>query len=313
MIPNFFWKIFIEDRLAWWDTENYIKDLITICQSLQIDLVIPTCEEIYYLSKHKERFLGISQVFVDDFSKLKLFHNKWSFMNLLQKMGENTPKSWLIEDVKELQALKKRPLILKPVYSRFGSKVYLINNDKDLPHITASKKFPWIVQEYLLGDVWCCYSVAKKGLVTLHTNYISDIKFSGGATVHFEHNSNPYIEEFVKRVVLKTNFTGQIAFDFIQVGKDNFIPIECNPRATSGIHLLSSIPSFVDNFIGGSLELQQPLASFSACLKLPLYVLGFQSLRSSQTLKKWLKALKTKDVLFKRNDLIPVYVRSLLF
>jgi predicted ATP-grasp superfamily ATP-dependent carboligase len=284
-------------------SEEYIKDLIEICKTYNIKKIIPTCEEIFYLSKYKERFDGIADVFVDDFNKINRLHNKWSFMTLLQDLGEETPLTWLIEKESDFAPITHRPLILKPVFSRFGSKVFYINEQETLPKLDVSESAPWVAQEFLPGRVWCSYSVANKGEISLQTTYTSEFKIASGASIHFEHCSNPQIDNWVKRIVHKLSFTGQIAFDFIEVSSNRYLPIECNPRATSGLHLVSQIPNFTEAFLNGNAKFLKPEQSKSKSLKVPLLFSGW---RSSQSLKNWIYALiHSKDVVYLSRDPLP--------
>ena len=63
------------------------------------------------------------------------------------------------------------------------------------------------------------------------------------------------VTDWVRTFVEKTGFHGQIAFDFILQG-DKAMAIECNPRATSGIHLLGQHPNILGALLGG--ETLQP-------------------------------------------------------
>ena len=67
-----------------------------------------------------------------------------------------------------------------------------------------------------------------------------------GSSYYFEPVECPAIEEFTRCVVARLGYTGQIAFDFIEFPDGSFAVLECNPRATSGVHLFSPADCLAD-------------------------------------------------------------------
>ena len=53
---------------------------------------------------------------------------------------------------------------------------------------------------------------------------------------------------WVETFVAREGYTGQIAFDFIETEAGVMYALECNPRATSGVHLLAAHPEFAAAF-----------------------------------------------------------------
>ena len=71
-----------------------------------------------------------------------------------------------------------------------------------------------------------------------------------GASVHFVAEPDPALRQWVAQWVANEQWTGQIAFDFIASGDGQLWAIECNPRMTSGLHLLAHQPGLVAAFLG---------------------------------------------------------------
>jgi hypothetical protein len=88
--------------------------------------------------------------------------------------------------------------------------------------------------------------------------------------------------------VKKLNFTGNISFDFIEKDKQYYI-IECNPRITSGIHIIC-INDFTKLFFNGC----DTLLKQKAQLLIPMLITK-------------LKILFYKDVVFDSHDLKPFF------
>jgi len=126
---------------------------------------------------------------------------------------------------------------------------------------------------------------------------------------------HPAIFDWVKSFVEKNVFTGQIAFDFIQTPDGRVYVLECNPRATSGIHLLASHPRFVEAFMNPSMECITPSESRTYMLASAMLVYGLPTAIRKNKLLEWFKTfLKSKDVIFRFKDPLPflLQVRSIL-
>src|SRR5439155_26248657 len=98
-------------------------------------------------------------------------------------------------------------------------------------------------------------------------------------------------------------FTGQIAFDFIETADGRLFAIECNPRATSGIHLFADDPEFVRAFLGEAPGLLQPRRGRASRYTL---LLAAVAPRSWARLRRWAAAfLGGRDVFFRADDPLP--------
>ncbi|MGL4820987.1 MAG: hypothetical protein ACRC5C_13565, partial [Bacilli bacterium] len=62
-------------------------------------------------------------------------------------------------------------------------------------------------------------------------------------TILFEQEPTHCVLDAVQQLFRGTTFSGQFAFDWIHTSK-GCVPIECNPRATSGVHLLGESVSW---------------------------------------------------------------------
>ena len=217
------------------NTPQFINDIIKIIKEENIDLIIPTCEEIFYIAKNKKILEKYCEVFCDEEEKLLELHNKWSFYNKIKNSDYNIklPKSWYVEKIQDLKKVfeEGKKYVLKPIYSRFAAHTQIINK---LPK--QLKKGQYIFQEFIEGTQFCSYSIIKNNKIFLHSDYKTVYCADFATTIAFEFADNRKILEFIKDFSVKENFEGQIAFDFIQKGEELYL-IECNPRLTSGIQL----------------------------------------------------------------------------
>lgn len=270
---------------------DYIDSLVEIVEVEGVDLLVPTCEEIFYISKFKERFAGRCRVLATDFEMIESLHRKDRFVELARELGLRVPRTRAFCSVEVDGFEASELLIVKPVYSRFGGEAFVAQNGE---LVVSGEERDWIVQEYLEGAELHSYAVAVDGRVLADVVYRSLVNEHGtGPSLAFEAVKNSGVEEWVRRFVGGTGFSGQIAFDFI-VGADGVAAaIECNPRSTSGLHLLAETE-------GIYLALSKGIASEghrgglkAKGLRLPCLLLG--------------KGGCFSDVIFRRDDPLPVF------
>ena len=93
----------------------------------------------------------------------------------------------------------------------------------------------------------------------------------------------------------KNQFTGQIAFDFIQSHDGQIYALECNPRATSGVHLLASHPKFAEAFLNPNMDCITPTGDDSSMLATAMLVYGLPRALKQKRLAQWVKTFFTSD------------------
>lgn len=218
--------------------DQFVANLNRVIAQEKVTDIVPTCEEIFYISKAKDRLLA--PAFCDSFKLLDRLHNKWSFHTLLNELGLKSPRTHLYTEC----PVGPGKWVLKPAYSRFGTQVQFV--EKDWPEIEGSLDNPLIVQEFVSGEVLCSYSVCHEGQIASHAVYRPLHKMGRGAAICIKSMEHPNIDAFVKHFVSRTNFTGQISFDFIE--GDSLYCLECNPRATSGVHLFNDQKGLASSF-----------------------------------------------------------------
>lgn len=294
--------------------EAFFVALKQIIIENKIDLLIPTCEEIFYVSMGRDKLP--CTVFAEPIRKLNMLHNKWTFIVNAISFDLYAPETILIsnqDDVLHAYA-HWRKLILKPIYSRFAARTLILPPlQKALSTLTFDS--PWVAQEFIEGQQYCTYSVCINGVVHAHTAYPSRFTAGQGATIAFEHVEHPAIFNWVKKFVRENHFTGQIAFDFVQAPNGQLYALECNPRATSGVHLLASNPLFVDAFFDPKPGCVTPLDKSSHMLSAAMLIYALPAAIKNGDFFNWLKTFFTSnDVIFDFKDPLPflLQLRSIL-
>lgn len=304
--------------------QRFLEELETLIVRWRIDLLIPTCEEIFYIARGLSRLRGHCRVLSPDLGLLRQLHHKGEFIELAGQLGFKVPHTELITSTEEWETAVERGIsssvgkVFKPAYSRFASRVIMPDRfgrgaadgrfrPAPVPKITPSS--PWVAQEFIQGMPLCTYSVVHDGRVVAHAAYESRYRTGKvGASVYFKHVDHTPAHDWVTRFTGSLRFSGQISFDFIETRDGTLYPIECNPRATSGIHLFAA---------GGGLELAladpdrlvrakrtvTPHDGSAAMITLAMLGCGLQSSRSRQDWKAWLDSLcGARDVIWRLDD-----------
>jgi len=245
--------------------------LAEVIDRQEITHVIPTCEEVFYLAiLWQQREMG-AHLFAPDLAQLSEVHDKYRFVQMVQAMGLSAPETVLLQSAADMAAVAGRSgaLVFKPVWSRFGTDVQICPKT---PRFTPSPRFPWVAQACVDGDLLGVHAMALDGAVTALAAYRPLYRAGQGAGTAFAPAIHDGIADFVRHFVAETGWTGQISFDFIEAASGLFA-IECNPRATSGVHLFNAPDAFATAVFDGAVV--RPDADDLRGVRLAMAVYGF--------------------------------------
>ena len=289
------------------EKDAFLAALKKIITENKIDLLIPTCEEVFYLAMGLEQLPCI--VFVEPIKKLNSIHNKWAFIINAVEQELSVPETMLINNTYDmLHAYAHwKELVFKPVYSRFAARTLILPSlNQASSTLNFNDNSAWVAQSYIEGKEFCTYSVVHNGHITAHTTYPSIFTAGQGATIVFQHIDHPVIYDWINRFVKRNRFTGQIAFDFVETPDGQISALECNPRATSGVHLLASHPQFAEAFLNPHLDCITPNNNHSYMLSTAMLIYGLTAALKKKQFSNWLKTFSTSsDVILDFKDLLP--------
>ncbi|MGO0062644.1 ATP-grasp domain-containing protein [Brevibacillus fluminis] len=298
--------------------EQFIRDLLTVIRRERIELLIPTCEEIFYIAQARDELAAHCQVLAEPLDRLEQLHDKYRFIQMVQSFGLPVPRTVLCRSQAELSdALRAwqpadQAVVVKPVFSRFGARIAIVTDGKNpLAANEISPDVPWLAQAYVSGTELSTYTLAQEGKVLAHTTYQGSFRAGIGASIAFAHRDGPQIESWVEEVVGRLGFSGQIAFDLIEAEDGTLYPLECNPRATSGIHLLAGSPDFAPCFFRQPSVPVCPMDA-RAMLSAAMWLYGLPAAISERRMGEWLRTMRTsRDVLFRWDDPLPLLAQGL--
>jgi predicted ATP-grasp superfamily ATP-dependent carboligase len=237
----------VYQRKAWFEA---LQKTIT---ELKIDLLIPTCEEVFFLAYHLEQLSSLCQIPISRFELLHTLHHKGWFAQLSQTLPIQTPETLLLERTSALSRFENdgEQWVFKPAYSRFATRTLIQPCANELARLIVTPEQPWVAQRYVNGQEVCSYSVFHQGELTAHVCYEPQYRVGKGSGIYIAPVNHPQIMAFVTAFGRMYQFHGQVGFDFIY-NQDQYHVLECNPRATSGLHLLNEDALAMTRTVKGS-------------------------------------------------------------
>ncbi|HTA39116.1 MAG TPA: hypothetical protein VK760_08580, partial [Candidatus Acidoferrales bacterium] len=153
-----------------------------------IELLLPTCEEVFYLSHGMARLPASCRVFTSEFALLRTLHHKGHFARLTEGWTVAAPETRLLETVADVEALagEAQAWVFKPAYSRFAAATLVAPNAAQLGKIRPTALEPWVAQRFVRGREHCSFSVFIDGRPTITASYHPRYRAGRGSGILFE-------------------------------------------------------------------------------------------------------------------------------
>ena len=200
-----------------------------------IDCIVPTSEEVFWLA-------GLNlptRIFSKSLEQLAQLHHKFHFTLIAREHGLNTPATLLVDSPKAAVAATRKfdDWVAKPAFSRFGQRTILGKRIIEWDGCAPTIRHPWVVQQFIAGQELSTYSLFTRGRLLAHVVYRCAVRSRYGAGTKFVSLPPDSTRRLLERFGRAIDYTGQLAFDWIQ-SEHELYAIDCNPRATSGIHFI---------------------------------------------------------------------------
>jgi glutathione synthase/RimK-type ligase-like ATP-grasp enzyme len=227
------------------DPQQFASDVERIADVNEIELVIPMFEEVFYLAAQHERMSKVTRLYAPPFQTLAQVHDKGTFQELCDRLEIRTPHTTLAHSPDELkEAIEKYPrYFARAAFSRGG--VGLLTNTGPLAgHLSPdechpTEANPWLVQEFVDGPMHCTYSCLHAGSVAAHMSYRAPRQWQHSTGIQFLSVDSTDTLPTVERLGKDLGWDGQMSLDFIETA-DGLVMIECNPRPTDGVLLMTA-------------------------------------------------------------------------
>jgi predicted ATP-grasp superfamily ATP-dependent carboligase len=227
------------------DPQQFASDVERIAGVNDIEVVVPMFEEVFYLAAQHERLSKVTRLYAPPFRTLAQVHDKGTFQELCDRLEIRTPHTTLAHSEAELkEAVGSYPrYFARAAFSRGG--VGLLTNTGPLAgHLSIeecrpTEANPWLVQEFVDGPMHCTYSALHDGNVASHMSYRAPRQWEHSTGIQFLSVEPSDTLPTVERLGKELGWDGQMSLDFIETD-DGLVMIECNPRPTDGVLLMTA-------------------------------------------------------------------------
>lgn len=270
-------------------------------------IVIPTCEEVFYLAA-----LEHERVFAPDLPTLRRLHSKYLFAREAAALGLAVPETTLVDSAAGLEAFlgNAKDLVLKPEFSRFGARTLVGPSRDDFRAACSFDAGAWVAQRRVRGAEASFYAVSNGSRLVAFSSYNSPWKFRGGAGYAFEtlaQAAHKQLLSIAETLAAKIVPRGQFACDVMIDADGTPWLLECNPRATSGIHLFDRSPALADAMLGrreGPVLTQDGRAKH---IGPALWTFGLPTALMQGRIREWIRRRReSADVISAPRDAAPV-------
>jgi len=307
------------------DAHGFIAAVKKVVHHASIDLIIPMHEEIFYLAESKDPEI-VNRMFAPPWEVLVRLHNKWSFSKFLGDIGLQAPRAHLCRSRADVERVLQGPgeWAVKPVFGRAARNVFHLKQGDRVPNdCDVCEDTNYIAQEWIAGQRYCTYMVIRGGRVQAFSMYPVWETIDGSSCVYFRSIAHPEVEKYVTAIAAALpEVGGQLAFDLIETEDRGVMAIECNPRATSGIHLFSGTPLLAQALVSGPPVPPMP-THYTTFTVIPPQGASRQLApgmmmwkRSERGWKAYLlhmrRLVRSKDVVFSGGDVLPSLMQPFL-
>lgn len=212
----------------------YLAALDGVIQDEGVDLVVPVSEETMHVAFLRDRLTGRARLFTMPPDQVLALHDKARFIVQGEACGVSVPQTHPLGTPAAAALAAERDVVVKPVFSCSGRGVRMLPRGAALP--VADPADPAIVQAFIPGQVHSSCSIAHGGRVLATVIYRGTV-MQGTVAIAFQRvTAQPTITAWIETFVAAVGWSGFISFDFVVDAAGQAHGIECNPRATSGVH-----------------------------------------------------------------------------
>lgn len=214
--------------------DEYLAELSAIIKREGVDLVLPVSEEILHVAALHGRLdpgVTIASMTLDE---LLSVHGKLSFIQACQRLGIAAPTTYRLNDARAKSLSRDTDVIIKREFSCAGVGMESVAAGEPLP--VREQPAEWLVQQRLEGTEISSFTIAWQGR-SLATVVYRGTVMSGTVSVCFERiDPDPRMLRWVENFIEGTGVSGFIGLDLMVAESGQVYGLECNPRATSGVH-----------------------------------------------------------------------------
>ena len=220
------------------DPAGYLDALLALVQREQVDLLQPVSEETMHVAQLHGHLPPGVRLATSAPERLLTLHSKQGFAAQAGALGLTVPETHPLGSPGAQALVQQQDVVVKPEFSCGGQGLRRVARGQGLP--AADPQQPAVVQAAVTGQELSTCSLAHAGRL-LGTVVYRGALMAGTVAVAFERvTPSPALADWLTRFVAASGHSGFISLDLMVDADDTPWPIECNPRATSGVHFFEA-------------------------------------------------------------------------
>ncbi|MEM8670458.1 MAG: hypothetical protein AAGG48_23230 [Planctomycetota bacterium] len=219
--------------------QEFLQFLVDLIGRESYDVLLPTHEQVYLLSKYRDAFSGQIGLALPNFPAMQKLQDKAQFTRLLQQLELPYPETDFIRTDVELMAACHFPYYVKLAFSTAGCGVHYVTNAKELEQVVEKMNVEGLldghcetlVQQPARGCQSTVQAVFNHGrLIAAHCFEARAVGVGGMSTARVSA-SHPIVLEHVAQIGSAVDWHGSLFIDYFyddESGQPQYI--EANPR-----------------------------------------------------------------------------------
>ncbi len=219
--------------------EAFIERLETLCVQRGFDVLLPTHEETFVVSRFQERLAKHVQLAVPAFDRLEQLQSKARFSELLRRLNLPQPETTVLRSPAELAAWDSFPVFVKRSMSTASQGVMGIRDRCELTEAMGRMdQAGWfthqeeiLVQEWVQGIESAAIGLFQHGKLVGFHGMEEWAKGSLGMPISRRSRVHPDVLEHTRRLGEELSWHGPFCLAyFYDPQRESVRYIECNPR-----------------------------------------------------------------------------------
>lgn len=234
------------------DEDNFISDILDICSSEEIKLILPSHNETEIIARHRHKFSDHVVSMIPHESHCKLFNNKSDAYDYVSSIGIPVPTRIKYIDPNSISELLKskgiEKTVIKLLTGNSGKGVFYGKSPNDTEKTVKEliERFKLVparypqIEEYVEGEGYGCSVLYNDGKFIANFSHrrLRDKIETGGTSTYRESTHHRGIEVATKTIFDSLGYNGLAMCEFKVCSKTGrFWFIEVNPRMWGSISL----------------------------------------------------------------------------
>src|SRR4051794_5833950 len=228
---------------------EFLRFLMRLVRQREYDLVLPTHEQTYLLSRFRDVLLPEIGLAVPEFTALERLQNKAAFSRLLTELALPQPEAEIEKTREELDRAWRYPFYLKLPHSTGGQGVFYVETVKALENCLFelstrglfTRESEILIQQPARGILSTVQAVFNQGELTgVHTFEARRLGVGGMSTARVSAD-HAIVREHVARIGERLQWHGAFFIDYFYDAATNRPEyIEANPRMGEPVNAMLS-------------------------------------------------------------------------